>query len=535
MASIQNPWVARLGLVMLVAALVVTAIVRFYHRHTDIPKDCDEPGYLEMAEAMHRGKTFDDPVERPFHDGLVQHLQAEEYTVSDYGWLLSPLPYHLEPHTGKLINQYPPGTGFVLSFIPIEHRTVLFPGVLALLFFAISLLALRLLSGSNHTAFQRGAWWTLVLFLLFIMSSPINVEFSRISSVGMTYGLILGAGILFRKKPEWALVCLGLACTFRIAHVIFLAPIGLQLLWVRVIEPGKHKEISAWLKHGLIAGAAFVFGGFMWYLIYTYQLMGNPFWPTYGGLDVNFAQKSGFLENVAFYLIPGQNWFGVHLVAIAILFAGTRLGWITNKWFVFLVATVAFNYLFFCTHKVAVPYYPHASAILLLGAIIEALACHDKAPKPIAIIRWSIPVVILVLIGISVTKPKFGQHEQLFEQQVAAYQSAFDGYHVVWAHFHTSTIEYAIKKPSFTLLWAKAEVQASALHWLAANGYRQVIWLDDLEIPALNLEKRLHRAKLSYRKEYSEQFGSLYVIEPYAGLPSDQDANPNHENTQAID
>ena len=121
-----------LSVVMLVGIMLLMAFYIYQDNvghHLKLPQGCDEFGYLNMAKAIDEGELFTDHARRPFFTDLISHLQNLFQDENTYRWMIAPHAYHLDPEKKKIINQYPPGVGLVLSLLPLSLRQTFFPVV----------------------------------------------------------------------------------------------------------------------------------------------------------------------------------------------------------------------------------------------------------------------------------------------------------------------------------------------------------------------------------------------------------------------
>ena len=115
--------------------VIATVYVRFYKNHQELPRGCDEFGYLHMAEAIENGKLLESHTYRPFIKDLTNHLNGLGFAKEDYAWVIVSHAYHLDASSNKIINQYPVGTSALMSLFPKELRQYFFPVVIALLIY----------------------------------------------------------------------------------------------------------------------------------------------------------------------------------------------------------------------------------------------------------------------------------------------------------------------------------------------------------------------------------------------------------------
>ena len=500
---------------LLVTLLALAVVFYRFNRHgQNLPEGCDEFGFLQMSEAISSGKLFEEHTSRRFMPALVEHLEKAGFRHEDYAWAVAPHAYHVEEHSRKIINQYPPGTSFILSVFPKGMRQSMF-SVLAFLLMTIPpYLAIRYAVDEEE---QRSMAYSL-LFLFFtyaLISSPMLTEFGRVNSVAPTFGLLLTAGIVMRKRPELAIFLVSLSMIFRIANILIIPPMMIYAVFRRP-EDGT-MSISMILKRGINAFLAFLLSGFGLYLLYTYILLGNPFLPTYSEIDQRSIGIDILMENVRYYFVDEASWFWPNLVAVILLiFIKVKRG-IPGLLLFTLLSMPLICYLYFLFHFIRTPYYPYAPVLLMTGLAIRAALSFSRPSTN----RWRLvmilPVLVLCIMGIRESITYYSTVHNSLEEESQVYRNELAGEDVIWAELKSSTVEYAAGVPGMRLQWAKANVIREIMIWLRSKGYHQAILVSDLEIPEKKLSKFLSESGIQFNREVSEDLGIIYRIPtPYS-------------------
>ncbi len=488
------------------ASVIWATYARFGSVGDKLPIGCDEFGYLNMAKAISQGELLGDHASRPFIDGLLADLRVEEPEVDAYRWMIAPHAYHVGPNDDKIINQYPPGVGFMLAPFPLQWRRPLFSAVCAAIGCFAILLAVRIDSGS----FRRSAGIALIPFLAVLLSGfkPIVIELVRVNSLAPTFGLLIAAGWLLPRKPLWAIGLLSMTTVFRIPNVILALPFGFACLFLCVPTGGGFKAIS---KKSLLSVASFVASGFGLYLIYVCLLLGNPFLVTYSPIDQEFARSSAIADNLSFYLVEKNSWLWPNLAALAGLLLASilRRQW---RWLFFGTAIVLLNYAFFLFHHVQIDYYPYASAFVVAGLAISLAGVH-RLTGIYRVVLVGLSLVVATVFAFHSSSRNSGFNERFFEQ-IANYETVFGSFDVVWAETRSGTVEYATHKAGFRYNWGPERTRATVMNWLGKHGYTQVIWVDDIGMPEREkIEKTLSNHSIGYSTRSIPDFGEILVLD----------------------
>lgn len=500
-----------MGIFLLIIMMMsVIGYYKFYHHHQNLPEGCDEFGYLQLADAFSRGVAFENHAKRDFSRSLIDSLEKNGFQYVDFAWMIAPHAYHMEKNTKKVINQYPPGTSYVLSFFDKENRQVYFPTITIFLFIVFPLIALLIL-GDKDGVNPFAVYYLIIFVLLAFVTSPFMLELHRINSIAPTYGLLLAAGILLKKRPGYALFLMGISIVFRIPNIIIAFPILLYFIFIpSSVEKYSYKTFCLRSVQG---GVLLGIGGMSFYFFYVFLLLGNPLFPTYSSIDQEMVRISDLIENMAYYFDWNQKWFMANLIPFAVVLLLKGLKKIDWPYFFTLVSVALINYLFFLTHKVQIEYYPYASGLFLFGALIFILSSfrHKRGTH-----KFFIPFLSILLVGMLVksVQDQKGDHRKRHSTQVKQYKTCFDRYDVVWAELRSSTVEYATGKAGFRYNWGPDKARQHTMQWLRQNAVRQAIMVDDLERSPETVNDFLKSSNLSYSIRQCQDFGAVYEINP---------------------
>ncbi len=288
-----------------------------------------------------------------------------------------PPPCHTPmPATKKLVIQYPPGTGFLLSLFPEGNQVIpLFVSATTIIF-GFALLAIFYARSKQATLLATD----LGLLSIYIMINPVKASYS----VAPTMVVCALAGFLTARlfvcaRPESRLALtlvlgflLGLSVNLRLAN-LFLA-IGYCLFLLFAFLGGRKPVI---FLRGVGFGVAFL-AGMSPTLIANWINAGSPFATTYGGQDV--APPALSLAILWQYVVDMQFVLLVLAAASAGYFMRAKDSGVGRVAFITAV-NLAVNVAFFFTHTAITPYYTIPIAMLSLWSI--AFAALMTPAKPV--------------------------------------------------------------------------------------------------------------------------------------------------------
>ena len=283
------------------------------------------------------------------------------------------------PATGRVVLQYPPGTGLLLAMFPAGFQVVPLYVTSTLAIFVFGLLALR----------NARAPWSIILtatfadLALYLMINPAKASYS----IAPTLVICAMAGWLtarlWVKEPRSAWLAggigllLGFAVDLRVANLFLAAGYGLYLLGAWLVRRSRTS-----LGQGLAFGAALMIGMSPTLLANAINA-GSPFRTTYGSVDavppaIDFTVLKSYVSDMQFVLL---------VIALAILVGiwrlpGTtglkRLGWL-------VLINLVVNFAFFLSHPLFTPYYTVPISMLSLwtlvfGCLMVPAETMDRAP-----------------------------------------------------------------------------------------------------------------------------------------------------------
>ena len=294
-------------LIVLVLVCAGTSL-KYANSHEAMPIGCDEFGYLNLAKTIDEGHAEN----RLYLKELLTTLRVEGIQEQEFSWMITPHAYHIVPGTDLAINQYPPGTSYLLSLLPIESRNLFFPLLVMVILIVFPVLFSKIVFNPTWSYFD-------IIFPVFLfivtVSAPFTTELSRVNSLAATFGFLIAAGITLRNQPLLACFLIALTVNFRIVNILMVLPVLLFLPFSSKSEPrGRRYNFILLVKFGsLIIVAALPL------LIYNYTLLGNPLATTYSVIDTASNESGNFVHNLKYYISLEHHWLRMHLASILIL------------------------------------------------------------------------------------------------------------------------------------------------------------------------------------------------------------------------
>jgi len=309
-----------------------------------------------------------------FFEGKMKEIAYSEWK-DPVRW-----PCHNPMQNGKVVLQYPPGTGFLLALFPEGHQVV--P-----LYIAASLVVCGLaLSGiamarTLPSVSGAGVFGALAIYL---MINPAKASYS----VAPTMALCAVAGFLTalwlaRDKRSVLLVVLiglllGTSVNFRLPNALLAAGyflfLGIPFLWTRSL---------ATFVRGLAFGAG-VLVGMVPTLVAQAINAGSALATTYGSADVvapafDLAVFGQYLRDMQFVLI-------VLAIGATLWLLWAREGHVRQATFL-VAANLVVNLGFFMSHPIFTPYYVVPITMLSLWTLSFARLLQPVAAPEAAMVR----------------------------------------------------------------------------------------------------------------------------------------------------
>jgi hypothetical protein len=272
------------------------------------------------------------------------------------------------PATGKLVLQYPPGTGFALALFPQGFQVIPLYALANVVVFGLALLGIAY-ARSKPSVLLATAFGSLAIYL---MINPTKASYSMAPTMVVCALAGLLTPRLFGKGPWRDRVVttvilgflIGLAINFRLAN-LFLS-IGYFLFFlIAVLRSWKFET----MLQGALFGAGFL-AGIIPTLLANAINAGSPFATTYGAGD---ALPPEFSPEVIWAYVTDLQ-FVLLVLAGAWTFALWRgyRGNGTRQVALVTAGNLMVNLGFFLSHPVFTPYYTIPIAMLSLWSLLFA-------------------------------------------------------------------------------------------------------------------------------------------------------------------
>lgn len=275
-----------------------------------------------------------------------------------------PVCHTAMPATGKLVLQYPPGTGLVLALFPAGHQVVPLYVTCTLIIFLFACAAIWLSRSRSQLAIATAFGFVAV----YLMINPVKASYS----IAPTMVLCAAAGWLTtrlfvaqRQAPRMVLILsigllLGIAVNMRVPNLLLSAGYCTYLLVAFLAS----RRPAQFLEGALFAIALVI--GMIPTLAANAINAGSPFSTTYSSGDAVPPSFDG--ETIRSYLGDPQ--------ALLILLAAVWTVWIwragQSRLALLVGSGLAVNLAFFITHPIFTQYYTIPISALTLWTLLFA-------------------------------------------------------------------------------------------------------------------------------------------------------------------
>jgi hypothetical protein len=328
----------------------------------------DDVCYLRQAHLFQRFALggFDTDISRDDDSYLVSKLKAIGFpTPND----VTTAPCHTPiSATGKMVIQYPPGTGALLALFPEGHQVVPLYVSASLVVFIFALAGIF----AARTTLSVATACVLGLLGIYLMINPSKASYSMAPTMAVcAIAGFLTPRFVIATEPNRRLtlaivlgLLLGLSVDFRLPN-LFLASGYFVFFLVTFLSDRK----LATLVEGFCFGLAWLIG-IAPTLLANAVNAGSPFATTYGGHDVappdfSFAVIWTYAADLQFVLLLlGCAWIA------NVLRARREEG--VRRTALMVAANLLINLAFFMSHPVFTPYYTIPIAMLSLWSLLFA-------------------------------------------------------------------------------------------------------------------------------------------------------------------
>jgi hypothetical protein len=427
---------------------------------------CDSFGYLRQAELFRtKGLVQGLDTRLPNEEArfLIDTARSTGIVPQRWGEMVAPHCHHYEPRTDRVILQYPPGSGLLLSLFPADRDAQ----ILHIVVVGLVVVAFGLCSNWTLALLQA-----LLLTCLVLLHPQVMASYSVPASIGLVpiaALLVLRAfpGTEPPDRPAAALLgaLCGLLVTVRIPNILVVAGVGtFVLVQTRLWTAGGWR--CAWPALGLGAVA---------FIILLSPLLGAN-WINAGGILASTYSAADaapmvvradlIIQNAIFYFRESFAWplaIGA-VLALAVCLARGRYAVAAGAG-----AALLLTLGYFLTHEIRGSYY------LLPGALFCTCLCIFGLFDPVQRPRWipaSVTVIAVALVSLKVTAAPGASYKLSAPPEVLHPQS------IVWADLSGGSMVFYMGKYTAKLAFADACTQDHLIGAVARAGRTQYFIAD---------------------------------------------------------
>jgi hypothetical protein len=374
--------------ICLVSFLILSAYVTWVRvgQINDVPWGCDLFGHLRIAQEFREARAeqrFPDfRLQTPQVSRLIAWFQATHTPSVQWSEMVAPQAHHYVERTQSVIDQYPPGTGFILSLFP-EGKAIRGLVLFEVLFILISSLVLLIWTWKKEAWISAGM---ISLGTYYVFDLLQKHEIGNYSVNAMLLPMILTAfccllsrssiGGAKKYKSLAEVVFAFLGGIFTGISILVRIPYFLQIPgWLFLIP----KKLWKWFLLG------FALSGVLPLALYQRHAAGAWWASTYNSGDTSLPNWKSIGPYLRFYLIkgPGAPYFIWALVTAIGYWGWYRLStdhqYENSKIWKSGALFWGISTLFFLTHSPAVLYYltpAHLSLVVLLSMNVWLREIH---------------------------------------------------------------------------------------------------------------------------------------------------------------
>ena len=346
----------------LLCLLLLAAQVWSMSRWNEARGVYDDVCYLRQAHLFQRFglKGFDTDISRDDDGYFAGKLKEIGFASSGLPPCHTPMPA-----SGKLVIQYPPGTGLALALFPQGHQVIPLFVSATIIVAGVALLGI-VLAGSVPALASATV---LGLLAIYIMVNPSKASYSMAPTmVVCAFAGYLTARLFAGGAPReriWLAVALGLvlglSVNFRVPNLLLST--GYFLFFLLAFLSSRKFEIAL---RGFCFGVAYL-AGMAPTLIANAINAGSPFATTYSSVDVvapelSFEIIRQYLTDMQFVLLALAGAAIAYVLAVRADGGVRRVALVT-------AANIVANLAFFLSHPIFTPYYTIPIAMLSLWSI----------------------------------------------------------------------------------------------------------------------------------------------------------------------
>ena len=450
---------------------------------------CDSYGYARQAqlfrEATNPIKGLDTSIKGELQDIFYKWSLETKLPKVEWYQMIAPHAHHFRVSTGKTINQYPPGAGWLLSHLPeYKARRTLW----IICYSLITIMFINNIRNSNSK-------FTSILCMLMGMGSLYitNTFVNRSDSIGPSCIIAILLSSLTTKSiykiKERSLPCLkeivlmglliGISMSLRPGNLILII-MPLSLLWIIL-----RKNYYSLKKAVLGFGISSIFSLTPFFVANKINT-GSFFSTTYSSIDTNF-DSSRFISNLLMVGESSEDSIRIIIVVMASMLFSIRLWKITLSkkgneelkivmifsWFGMIMMTILM-----CLKPVYNLYYLAPQLVMLMNAIssISIIGSGSSMTRRRSFgSKWNSIYCCAILIPLIGTM--YMQPVKLETSPLKITDSS-----IVWASGLGSELNYYYKINTAKLDFGTERARQEIIAYLSLRGVNQYILDDESDI-----------------------------------------------------
>jgi hypothetical protein len=380
------PWLAVLASAMLLAVALwqIADIPGF----ADAAEGCDAFGYQRQAALFrsHGLQGLDTRLETPSSRRLIDGMLKSGQPAGDWYQAVAPHCHHYKAAPDRVVMQYPPGTGLLLTAFPeaIQSRGLLIAGILG-----IAAAFAGLGAASRSLAGIAGSLAAGTLVIAATRAGAGSDSVAPATLLAVLAGILLAPGIASRRAMLLTLfgALVGLSAAVRVADLLLAFGPGALAAWLLVARRGAAEaKRAAGLAAGLLVGVVPLLAA---NLVNT----GSPLSTTYSPIDASAPRVgwSAVSRGLQFYFVPTASGL---VLAGSLLLAGLALCRRPRSAVAAALISMLASLAYLVPKQVLIVYYLTPVAAFLMATTVAAMARprHGSARWPI-VIATALPLV----------------------------------------------------------------------------------------------------------------------------------------------
>lgn len=435
---------------------------------------CDNYGYLRQAELFRQNgfiKGFDSSVNQEQIKFLITIGKSSGMEPEEWGDSIAPDCHHYVASSGHVINQYPAGTGFLMSLFP-EAKSQ--PYILVLGVFFVALVFIFIISNARFDLFSLLVVLFCIVGFYFYINNPRTYASQSIVFTILFIPILCYVNNRAKNHSNNNVLLLvlssalcGLLFNIRVAN-IFIGMMSFCLLFYADLF---NFNLKRFFKHSSIWVSVFFVIGIIPYSFYSWTNTGGFLTSTYDSHDLKF-NLSNIPQALTYYFTDLYSSFGlcVSIFLTMLIWFNARI--VANKHLLMVSFLCGLffivNLVFFSIHAIHNNYYTMPVSFMIISTIAVEMTCIGYLKKN----PYSIAALSFLTIGLFVNVKPFSPFTYL--------PSWVNDDAIAWNYFANGTMDYYQGRAGSKLLHSPPAVQDKLVELVKASGKDQ-FFIDDFD------------------------------------------------------